>query len=234
MITDYDDGIAEDYRNEQAYFDREGAIPRDKDGLTARFAKIYDSPDCTTCDCLIVDRTTGKIITRYDAADPANTRFDYGAKNDGDVLRTMGYDIKEMVDPSAIITTPERLSSMVQSQCLGCSSCEGRSSYDEWDEYDRHQDARLYQQELKEEEERHKNRFKRRNELRRSIDYSDVGYWDNKTHNLSCNLTYASNKPIAAGAYGYQNTHCQRRLLNDFERRLRNAWKRYIQLKNQS
>lgn len=170
MSTDYDDEIAEDYRHEQAYFDKAGATPRDKDGLKARFTKIYDSPDCLTCDCLIVDRTTGKIITRYDAADPANTRFDYGAKSDDEILSNMGYDIKEMVDPSKIIMTSEKLSNMVQSQCSGCSSCEGRSSYDEWDEYDRQEEERLYQQELKEEEEEYKNRFKRLNEARQQSD----------------------------------------------------------------
>jgi len=71
-----------------------------------RFAKDYDmgesEEDCI-CDVVYTDRTTGKEVLRYDGADPANYREDYGAVPDHLIFARKGLDINEMVEESACL-----------------------------------------------------------------------------------------------------------------------------------
>lgn len=102
-MSKYDDEIALDYKNEQAYFNSLSIIPPAKDGLVPRFFKGSDCPDEYTCDVVYIDRLTGREVLRYDGADPANTRFDYGAQADRDILARKGLDIKEMIRPEQAV-----------------------------------------------------------------------------------------------------------------------------------
>lgn len=118
---DYDD-VAADYRNEQSYFNSLSALPRPTDTLVPRYFKGMDCPDDTTADVVYIDRLTGKEVMRYDGADPANTRFDYGARPDADYFAKRGLDIKEMIDPAkAVISLQE------------CSNRMRFNVYDDWD-----------------------------------------------------------------------------------------------------
>lgn len=102
------DDIAEDYRNEQAYFNSLSALPRSTENAVPRYFQGLDCPDDTTADVVYIDRLTGKEVMRYDGADPANTRFDYGATPDAEIFKRRGLDIKEMIDPAkAVITLRE-------------------------------------------------------------------------------------------------------------------------------
>jgi hypothetical protein len=98
--ADYDD-IAEDYRNEQSYFNSLSEPPRPTADRVARYFKGWDCPEPTIADVVYIDRLTGKEVMRYDGADPANTRFDYGATPDAEYFERRGLDIKEMIDPTA-------------------------------------------------------------------------------------------------------------------------------------
>lgn len=100
-----DDDIAADYRTEQAYHDSRCRPPAPRDGLVPRFWRGVDAPDRTTYDIVYYDKLTGRVVLRYDGADPANTRFDYGALTDADLLKRMGLDIGELVDPSKCVVT---------------------------------------------------------------------------------------------------------------------------------
>jgi len=103
-----DEEVAEDYRNEQAYFNSLSALPRATENLVPRYFKGWDCPDDTTADVVYIDRLTGNEVMRYDGADPANTRFDYGATPDREFFRRRGLDIKEMIDPAkAVISLQE-------------------------------------------------------------------------------------------------------------------------------
>ncbi len=106
-MANFDDDIAADYRHEQNYFNSLSAIPRAPEGMIPRLFKGMDCPDSTTCDIVYIDMLTGKEVMRYDGADPANTRFDYGATPDADILARKGYDIKEMIDPAKAVITLE-------------------------------------------------------------------------------------------------------------------------------
>lgn len=110
-MEDDDYGIEEDYRNEQAYFNSLSSIPRDGGDMVARFWKGMDCPDSMTADVVYIDRTTGREVMRYDGADPANTRFDYGAEPDADILARQGYDIKEMVHKDACVVSVQQCAS---------------------------------------------------------------------------------------------------------------------------
>lgn len=105
--TPYDDDIAEDYRNEQAYFNSLSSLPRATDTAVPRYFKGMDCPDSTTADVVYIDRLTGKEVMRYDGADPANTRFDYGATPDSEYFSRDGRNIKEMIDPNAAVISIE-------------------------------------------------------------------------------------------------------------------------------
>jgi len=102
---DRDHGIEEDYKNEQAYHNSLSAVPRPSEGLVPRFFKGMDCPDPYTADVVYIDVTTGREVMRYDGADPANTRFDYGAKPDSECLANLGYDIKEMIEPGKAVVS---------------------------------------------------------------------------------------------------------------------------------
>jgi hypothetical protein len=102
--NEYDD-IAEDYRNEQRYFNSLSALPHSTQNAVPRYFKGLDCPDDTTADVVYIDRLTGKEVMRYDGADPANTRFDYGATPDRDIFARRGLDIKEMIDPAKAVVS---------------------------------------------------------------------------------------------------------------------------------
>jgi hypothetical protein len=107
-MLDQDDDIAADYRNEQAYFDSLSALPIATKTTVPRYFKGWDCPDSTTADVVYIDRLTGEEVMRYDGADPANTRFDYGARPDADYFAKRGLDIKEVINPSkAVISIQE-------------------------------------------------------------------------------------------------------------------------------
>lgn len=104
----YNDDIAEDYRNEQSYFNSLSALPRPSDAAVPRYFKGMDCPDFTTADVVYIDRLTGHEVMRYDGADPANTRFDYGATPDAEIFAKRGLNIKETIDPAkAVISIQE-------------------------------------------------------------------------------------------------------------------------------
>lgn len=104
----YDDDVAADYRNEQSYFNSLSALPCSTETSVPRYFKGMDCPDPTTADVVYIDRLTGKEVLRYDGADPANTRFDYGAKPDAEVFAKRGLNIKETIDPAkAVISIAE-------------------------------------------------------------------------------------------------------------------------------
>jgi hypothetical protein len=98
-----------EYRLAQNHHNSDSNPPwRDRDGLTPRFVKGMDQSE-GDCDNVIVDRTTGEVVLRYDAADPANTNPYYGATTDGECMRKKGLEINEMVSHNLIITTPQSL-----------------------------------------------------------------------------------------------------------------------------
>lgn len=114
-MSEFDDDIAEDYRNEQAYFNRLSSTPYDPTGKTvARYWRGQDCPDSTTCDVVYIDRLTGKEVMRYDGADPANTRFDYGARPDLYIFADKGLDLKELVDPKDCVVTERECASRMR------------------------------------------------------------------------------------------------------------------------
>lgn len=51
----------------------------------------------TVCDVYYVDRLTGQTVLRYDAADPANTRADYGADSDYWKMQKRGLNLEERI-----------------------------------------------------------------------------------------------------------------------------------------
>ncbi len=52
---------------------------------------------------------TGKEVYRYDGADPANTRFDYGAMTDADCFSQKGLDLKEMIRPEQAVVSDSEM-----------------------------------------------------------------------------------------------------------------------------
>jgi hypothetical protein len=115
----WDDDIGEDYRNEQAYFDSLSALPKPTPTSVPRYFKGMDCPDLTTADVVYIDRLTGKEVMRYDGADPANTRFDYGARTDAEYFSKRGMNIKETIDPAKAVITIQ--------------ACQNRMRVDYWD-----------------------------------------------------------------------------------------------------
>jgi hypothetical protein len=101
------DDIAEDYRHEQASFNSLSSLPRATETAVPRYFKGTDCPDEYTADVVYIDRLTGKEVMRYDGADPANTRFDYGATPDADIFARRGMDIKETIDPAKAVVSLE-------------------------------------------------------------------------------------------------------------------------------
>jgi hypothetical protein len=226
VLSDEDlEDIAADYRGEQSYFNNAGAIPRDRDGLVARFAKIYDAPDSTTYDCLIVDRTTGKVVTRYDAADPANTRVDYGAKSDDEILANLGYDIKELVDPSRIVTTPASLSAMVSTYHEDVDFYEDP----EQQRFDAEEDARLQAEDDKREEERYANRFRFRNAYRKGQRDWDSEQWFMVARSHAWSLHRQAELPTVSNRRIRRDWYIA---LNRNERNMRNAFARAQRLQS--
>lgn len=102
-----DQDIEDDYRNEQNYHDSLSRLPRPSGDMVARYWKGLDCPDSTTADVVYIDRATGHEVMRYDGADPANTRFDYGAKTDADCFAAKGLDIKEMIHKDKCVVSDQ-------------------------------------------------------------------------------------------------------------------------------
>lgn len=135
---DEDDGLAEDYRAEQSYHDSVGR-PQPRDGLVARYWWGYDCPDSTTCDKVYIDRVTGREVGRYDAADPANTRFDYGATTDADWFASMGLRLSELVRPEDCTLT--------EAECAARMAVSYDDCYDDYDDYPEEDDYYDYPEE---------------------------------------------------------------------------------------
>lgn len=72
----------------------------DKIVLVRRYVKIIDCPDSRTYDVCYVDLTNGQEVMRYDGADPANTREDYGAKPDAVCFAEKGLNLRECIEAS--------------------------------------------------------------------------------------------------------------------------------------
>lgn len=68
------------------------------EGKTLRYEYTYDESDEYTCDKVWIDRLTGKVVLRYDAADPANTNSYYGARPDEESFVRKGLDIYAVID----------------------------------------------------------------------------------------------------------------------------------------
>lgn len=67
------------------------------EAMVRRYFRRYEDDEEFVCDAVWIDRTTGKEVLRYDAADPANTNPDYGAIPDADCFANKGLDINERV-----------------------------------------------------------------------------------------------------------------------------------------
>lgn len=66
--------------------------------MVRRYTKRLDIDEGDLiCDAVWTDRTTGKVVLRYDAADPANTDPEYGAVPDSECFKNRGLDMYEMV-----------------------------------------------------------------------------------------------------------------------------------------
>lgn len=115
---DYANELEQEYRNEQSYFNSLSALPRDADGMVARYFKGLDCPDSTTADVVYIDRMTGEEVMRYDGADPANTRFDYGATPDADCFSQRGMNIKEKIRSEDAV--------------ISIQQCQNRMRQDDW------------------------------------------------------------------------------------------------------
>lgn len=74
----------------------------------SRYHKGYWEPisHLVVFDCVWIDRKTGKIVMRYDAADPANTNPEYGAEPDWYLLDQKGIDIQEKIPVSECAVPP--------------------------------------------------------------------------------------------------------------------------------
>jgi hypothetical protein len=118
--------VLEETENEhqlcQADFNRRSAVGKPEGGLVARFWRGTETPNCREANRVIIDLVEGKIVERYDAADPANTNPYYGAMDDGEAMSRKGYDIKELVSPDRItIKEPEKL--LDNSNHCECGHC---------------------------------------------------------------------------------------------------------------
>ena len=63
-----------------------------------RYEYVYDESEELMCDKVWIDRLTGKEVTRYDAADPANTNSYYGARPDEEIFIHKGLNYYELID----------------------------------------------------------------------------------------------------------------------------------------
>lgn len=63
------------------------------ESMVRRYERRVDAPDDYTYDILWVDRLTGKVVFRYDGADPANTNPYYGGLSDEQMFERKGLDI---------------------------------------------------------------------------------------------------------------------------------------------
>ena len=113
------DDIYADYRNEQAYFDGLSSLPRATETAVPRYFKGWDCPDDTTADVVYIDRLTGKEVMRYDGADPANTRFDYGARPDAKIFARRGMNIKETIDPGKAVVSLQECANRMRFNIYG-------------------------------------------------------------------------------------------------------------------
>jgi len=79
----------------------------------------------TVYDVLYTDRTTGKIVLKYDGADPANTNPDYGAESDSDVLARKGLDIDARIEESlCMFPVPQNTVNAYAEAEFGCEEAD--------------------------------------------------------------------------------------------------------------
>jgi hypothetical protein len=94
------DEAQEDFEREHRY--AQAALRRKHvdvpDGKVKRYEYVYDESEERMCDKVWIDRLTGKEVTRYDAADPANTNSYYGARPDEEIFVHKGLDYYELID----------------------------------------------------------------------------------------------------------------------------------------
>lgn len=77
--------------------------------LVRRYVQTHDAPDQYTYDIIWTDRLTGKVVMRYDGADPANTNPSYGAVPDETCFARKGLDINAEIElEQAVIPVPAR------------------------------------------------------------------------------------------------------------------------------
>ena len=100
------DEAQEDFDREHRY--AQAALNRKRvpipDGKVMRYEYTYDERE--DCDKVWVDRLTGNVVLRYDAADPANTNSYYGARPDEEFFVRKGLDIYEVIDATAAKPMP--------------------------------------------------------------------------------------------------------------------------------
>jgi hypothetical protein len=76
--------------------------------LIHRYTWRYWQPDEITCDKVWFDLKTGKIVRRYDAADPANADPNYGGIPDSEWFLDHDLDMREKIaETEAFITEDE-------------------------------------------------------------------------------------------------------------------------------
>ncbi len=63
-----------------------------------RYIRVMDCPDRFTADICWIDTITGEEILRYDGADPANTKEEYGAVPDEIIFARKGLNIHEEIE----------------------------------------------------------------------------------------------------------------------------------------
>lgn len=76
------------------------------EGKIKRYQSATDESSADLCDRVWVDRLTGKVVIRYDLADPANTNSYYGAESDEAMFASVGLDPYELIDKDAAKPMP--------------------------------------------------------------------------------------------------------------------------------
>src|SRR5262249_26031203 len=76
--------------------------------VVPRYIRSIDAPDEYTHDIVYTDRLTGKVVMRYDGADPANTNPHYGARPDSECMASRGHDIDAEIEAEqSVLPVPE-------------------------------------------------------------------------------------------------------------------------------
>jgi hypothetical protein len=94
------DDAQEDFDREHRYaqaalYLKRIAVPA---GMVRRYYQDAEAPDDTTYDIVWIDRLTGRVVIRYDGADPADTNSYYGAPSEEERFHRRGLDPYELID----------------------------------------------------------------------------------------------------------------------------------------